>query len=246
MIVFAGILETSATSASPRILLTGPAESPDERTIMELHPLVGARIVERLPALEDVATAIRHHHERCDDTGYPRLGGDAIPLDARVLAVVDAYCALTSSRPYRRAVSPELACEEIERCAGTQVVQPEIAVLFAGEMRGPGGRRRPTRAASVSLSTSPPFRARRKRGEPLLGLAGPLSSTDAVALLSSHRYLQEAVDAEAPAPPAPAASVRGGHRGAATLSHINRSEGYAAGDHALRSSAGRSSERSPG
>ena len=78
--------------------------------------------MERVPGLADLAPAIRHHHEHWDGNGYPGgLSGEEIPLEARVLGVADTYSALTSTRPYREPVSPELACEEIMRCGGHAV-----------------------------------------------------------------------------------------------------------------------------
>ncbi len=198
------------------LLKPGPL-SADERRIVEQHALIGSRMVERLPALAELAPSIRHHHERWDGDGYPaRLSGEEIPLEARLIAVADAYSALTSTRPYRRPVSRELACEEIERCAGTQF-DPEIAALFVAELR--------------ALGTAVPVP--RTRDEPVLGHA-LISSTDQITLLSSHRRLQEAADDEAVLArrlQRPFAVVM---LELSTLSQINRNEGYAAGDEALR------------
>ena len=80
-------------------------------------------------AFEDVRGWVVHHHERWDGKGYPHgLAGGEIPLEARVLAVVDAYEAMTSDRPYRPALDPEVACQEIFAGAGTQF---DIAVVAA-------------------------------------------------------------------------------------------------------------------
>ncbi len=218
-LVFAGILrDVGKLGISEKVLLKPEPLDADERAIVELHPLIGARIVERVPGLVDIAPAIRHHHERWDGNGYPdRLGGEAIPLEARVLAVADAYSALTSTRPYRRPVSPELACEEIERCAGTQF-DPEIASLFADAMRG----LRPEEADEGTLAESldvPAVQTQRTLGEPLLG-HGPVSSPDHVTLLSSHRHLQEAANSEARRAQQPPASFCGGDgRAALALAH---------------------------
>jgi HD-GYP domain-containing protein (c-di-GMP phosphodiesterase class II) len=73
---------------------------------------------------------VLHHHERWDGGGYPYgLGGDAIPLEARILAVADAYDAMTSQRPYRAARTRAEALAEVERCAGSQF-DPQIARVF--------------------------------------------------------------------------------------------------------------------
>jgi HD-GYP domain-containing protein (c-di-GMP phosphodiesterase class II) len=73
---------------------------------------------------------VLYHHERWDGEGYPsRRSGTEVPLEARILAVVDSYDAMTSDRPYRAALSPELAVDEIARCAGTQF-DPDVAAAF--------------------------------------------------------------------------------------------------------------------
>ena len=94
------------------------------------HPKAGARLILRLAALREAIPYVLYHHERWDGTGYPSgKAGDEIPLEARVLAVADAFDAMTSDRPYRRALSREQALAEVERCAGTQF-DPEIARIF--------------------------------------------------------------------------------------------------------------------
>jgi diguanylate cyclase (GGDEF)-like protein len=232
-VVFACLLrDIGKLGISDRVLLKPGPLNADERRIVELHPLIGSRIVERVPGLVSLGPAIRHHHECWDGSGYPgKLSGEEIPLEARVIAVADTYSALTSTRPYRRPVSPELACEEIERCGGTQF-DPEVAHLFVGEMR----RRRPAEADHGTLAESvdiPAVQAQRGRDEPLLG-HGAIASTDHVTLLLSHRYLQEAADAEA-------SRARRRQRPFSvvmvelmTLTEINRRQGYAAGDEALQ------------
>jgi HD-GYP domain-containing protein (c-di-GMP phosphodiesterase class II) len=93
----------------------------DERLEMLRHAEVGAGIVSRTGEYRLTASIIRHHHERWDGTGYPDgLAGEEIPLGARVIAVADAYDAMTTDRPYSTAMSPERAVDEIRRGAGTQ------------------------------------------------------------------------------------------------------------------------------
>ena len=107
---------------SERILLKPGPLTPDERAAMQLHAKIGEHLVRQVPALHSIASAVLHHHERWDGTGYPDgLAGDQIPLDARVISVADAFSAMTSARPYRETVSPEAACLELERCAGDAV-----------------------------------------------------------------------------------------------------------------------------
>ena len=231
-LVFAGILrDVGKLGISDRVLLKEGPLSPDEREIVELHPLIGARIVERVPGLSEVAFAIRHHHERWDGGGYPDgLSGEAIPLEARVVAVADTYSALTSTRPYRRPVSPELACEEIERCAGTQF-DPQVARLFTREMRNIGPEESDDGTLAESLGV-PAGEARSERNEPVLGHES-ISSTDHVTLLVSHTRLQEAADTEARRAQLRQRPFAVVMTELTALSQINRSEGYAAGDHAL-------------
>lgn len=94
------------------------------------HPEIGYRILGSVNELAPLAEIILAHHERWDGTGYPKgLKGDKIPLKARILAVADAFDAMTSERPYRNALSKSAAVEEIRRNAGTQF-DPMIAELF--------------------------------------------------------------------------------------------------------------------
>jgi|GEM_PF-511495 putative nucleotidyltransferase with HDIG domain len=98
----------------------GPLTS-EEWTIMKRHPDIGARIVAPVKKLKDVAPIIRAHQERYDGTGYPDgLKGEEIPIAARLLAVVDAYGAMTDERVYRRSLSHEEAVRELLRNRGTQ------------------------------------------------------------------------------------------------------------------------------
>jgi HD-GYP domain-containing protein (c-di-GMP phosphodiesterase class II) len=102
----------------------------DEWQKMRMHPLVGADIISSIELLAPALPGVRQHHERWDGTGYPDgLKGTEIPLIARILAVADAYDALTTDRSYRRGRSPELALEELKRSAGTQFDPSVIAAL---------------------------------------------------------------------------------------------------------------------
>jgi HD-GYP domain-containing protein (c-di-GMP phosphodiesterase class II) len=83
--------------------------------------VIGERILGGAPALERVAPLVRSSHERWDGTGYPdRLAGDDIPLGARIVAVADAFAAMTAERPYRAARAPAQALVELRDCAGSQ------------------------------------------------------------------------------------------------------------------------------
>jgi HD-GYP domain-containing protein (c-di-GMP phosphodiesterase class II) len=98
---------------------------------MKRHPELGARILEHAN-LRDIAGWVRAHHERVDGRGYPAaLAADQIPVEARILAVADSYEAMTADRPYRKALSPEVAQEELSRNAGGQF-DPAVVEAFLG------------------------------------------------------------------------------------------------------------------
>ena len=102
----------------------------DEFRHIQYHPEIGEHILAPISNNEEILELVRNHHERYDGTGYPdRLKDGQIPLCARILAVSDAYEAMTSERPYREAMSDKTACTEIERCKGTQF-DPEVAAAF--------------------------------------------------------------------------------------------------------------------
>ncbi|HEV7845501.1 MAG TPA: HD domain-containing phosphohydrolase [Thermoleophilaceae bacterium] len=106
--------------------------SREEWAVMRQHPVIGERILEPLPGLSEVARAVRHEHERWDGTGYPDgLSGEDIPLAARVVLACDAYHALVSDRPYRRALPRDEALRELEFCSGTQFDPAVIEALVA-------------------------------------------------------------------------------------------------------------------
>ena len=101
-----------------------------ERKAMQQHSSKGAAILKQIGAPQVVVHGAKFHHERWDGMGYPYdIEGDQIPFVARVLAVADAYTALTNDRPYRQALPPMQARLEIERHAGTQF-DPEVVARF--------------------------------------------------------------------------------------------------------------------
>ena len=98
---------------------------------MKTHPEVGRRMLQGISYLESAIPGVLCHHERYDGQGYPdQLSGPEIPLTGRIMAVADAFDAMTSDRPYRRAMSPQAALAELERGAGTQF-DPEVVAAFA-------------------------------------------------------------------------------------------------------------------
>jgi putative nucleotidyltransferase with HDIG domain len=129
---FAGILHDVGKLGVPTRLLRkdGPL-TPEERRVIELHPEYGHEMVRGISFLGEARSAILHHHERLDGSGYPYgLTGCQIPESARVVAVADAFDAMTSTRSYRRARPVGAALEELERCAGAQF-DPRMVTALA-------------------------------------------------------------------------------------------------------------------
>jgi putative nucleotidyltransferase with HDIG domain len=112
------------------ILLKPDRLSPEEFELMKLHTVKGAEILETVPDLHPVIPIARSHHERWDGRGYPDgLEGEAIPHLARIVAVSDAFDAMTSERPYRSVMSPEMAFAEVQKGSGLQF-DPRCAAGF--------------------------------------------------------------------------------------------------------------------
>jgi diguanylate cyclase (GGDEF)-like protein/putative nucleotidyltransferase with HDIG domain len=127
--------------AVPDAILNKPGPLDEaEWAFMRRHTVVGERILSAAPALLDVAKLVRSSHERFDGDGYPdALAGEQIPLGSRVIAVCDAWDAMVTDRPYRRAMSREDALAELERCAGTQF-DPQVVDAFKAVLEGPRKR----------------------------------------------------------------------------------------------------------
>jgi len=114
------------------LLKPGPLDD-DEWTLMRKHTSIGFGLLQPIEFLADAAQVVLHHHEKFDGTGYhQQLSGEDIVIGARIFAVVDTYDAMTSDRPYRKALSPAIAFEEIERCKSSQF-DPAIADAFTGQ-----------------------------------------------------------------------------------------------------------------
>ncbi|HYH27863.1 MAG TPA: HD domain-containing phosphohydrolase [Actinomycetota bacterium] len=115
---------------SERILnKQGPLTS-SEWAVMKTHPLIGAQIVSQISFLGEAVDVIRSHHEQFDGSGYPRgLRGDEIPISARIFSVVDAFDAMTSDRPYRRAITSAEAIQRIVDSSGSHF-DPEVVEAF--------------------------------------------------------------------------------------------------------------------
>jgi putative nucleotidyltransferase with HDIG domain len=115
----------------PGILEKPGALTPEERSTMEQHSVIGERILSRVEDYaQDIAVVVRHHHERVDGCGYPdRLRGGEIPLMARIIAVADAYDAMTSARPYRDAMPRGVALARLLEGAGSQFDESAVGAF---------------------------------------------------------------------------------------------------------------------
>lgn len=110
---------------------------PEERKLVEAHVRIGYDLLRSVPVLEDVADIVLHHHERYDGSGYPQgLSGEEIPMGARVVAVVDSYCAMLDKRAYKQPYTEEYARGELRDCAGTQF-DPTVVDAFMRVLESP-------------------------------------------------------------------------------------------------------------
>jgi HD-GYP domain-containing protein (c-di-GMP phosphodiesterase class II) len=126
-----GLLHDIGKIAIDKEILNKPGRlTKKEWNEVKRHPEIGYRILSSVNDMAELAEFILAHHERWDGEGYPKgLRGEDIPLQSRVLALADAYDAMTSERAYRRSLSESAAVEELEKNAGTQF-DPEIVRIF--------------------------------------------------------------------------------------------------------------------
>ncbi len=131
----AGLLHDIGKVGVPDQILNKPSGVTDEEMeIIRQHPVIGHQILQHLNSFEYVLPAVLHHHESFDGSGYPHgLRGDSIPLSARILAVADAWDAMTSDRSYRRGMSPERATAILQEGAGVQW-DPDCVAAFLNTM----------------------------------------------------------------------------------------------------------------
>jgi putative nucleotidyltransferase with HDIG domain len=134
--VLAGTLHDIGKISTPtEILLKNGPLNEDEWEVMRAHSRIGAKMLERIPSLKDLAPIVRAHHERPDGTGYPdRLHDNDIPLIARVISVADSFHAMISKRPYRQSMPVLRALDILRSGAGTQW-DPAIVETMIGIVR---------------------------------------------------------------------------------------------------------------
>jgi response regulator RpfG family c-di-GMP phosphodiesterase len=126
-----GILHDIGKIGVPDAILNKPkALTQEEFEVMKQHPVCGAKILEGISFLKPATPYVLYHHERFDGKGYPyKLRGEEIPIQGRLMAVIDTFDAITSDRPYRESKGFELAIKEIKDCSGTQF-DPKVAKIF--------------------------------------------------------------------------------------------------------------------
>jgi HD-GYP domain-containing protein (c-di-GMP phosphodiesterase class II) len=135
LVLLADFHDVGKTIISDKILNKTGQLSEEEWAEMKMHPLYGYKIAQVTPDIQHLADGILYHHERWDGCGYPHgLAGSAIPLSARIIAVVDAFDAMTHDRPYRPAMGLHDATSELKMNAGTQF-DPTIVDVFIDLMR---------------------------------------------------------------------------------------------------------------
>ena len=143
----AGLFHDIGKLGVPDAILTKPAKLTElEYALMKRHPADGARIVAKFGRLRDAVPLIHHHHERWDGRGYPdRLGADSIPLGAAIVGLADAWDAMTTDRPYHRALDRHEAEAELRRHRGTQFAPAVVDAFFRVLGRSGAGEREPLR-----------------------------------------------------------------------------------------------------
>jgi HD-GYP domain-containing protein (c-di-GMP phosphodiesterase class II) len=139
--VFAAALhDIGKIGISDHILLKPEKLSEEESAWIRKYPEWGWMTLRHVDGLQEAALLVLHQHERMDGSGYPLgLKGEEIPLGSRIIAVGDAYDALTTNRPYRTALSEAAALDELIRCSGTQF-DPEVVDAFRVTLFPYGGR----------------------------------------------------------------------------------------------------------
>jgi putative nucleotidyltransferase with HDIG domain len=157
-----GLLHDIGKIGIPEAILNKPEALTDaEFDTIKQHTTIGANIIRDVPGLTAVTELVRSSHERWDGAGYPRgLHGEQIPLGARIVAVCDAFQAMTEDRVYRKAMSTELALTELARSSGTQFWPPAVTALDAVIRHGERAVRYPE-PDPVSNTATPQRRTRR-------------------------------------------------------------------------------------
>jgi putative nucleotidyltransferase with HDIG domain len=140
LVEFGALLHDVGKIAVPKSIVNKPGPlDDDEWEVMRQHTIAGQRMLDKVGgSMTDVGQIVRASHERWDGNGYPDgIAGDEVPLPARIVSVADTFHAITTTRPYRRAQSPEAAIKELRECAGTQF-DPEVVDALVRVLARPG------------------------------------------------------------------------------------------------------------
>ncbi len=140
LVEFGALLHDVGKIAVPKSIVNKPGPlDDDEWAVMRQHTIAGQRMLDKVGgSMTDVGAIVRASHERWDGNGYPDgVAGEDVPLPARIVSVADTFHAITTTRPYRRAQSPEAAIKELRDCAGTQF-DPEVVDALVRVLARPG------------------------------------------------------------------------------------------------------------
>ena len=194
----AAILHDIGKVALPTDILDKPEEltTAEWRSIVQ-HPRIGQVILEQAAALKDAVPIILHHHERFAGHGYPfGLRAAEIPMGARIVAIADAYAAMTVDRPYKRAMSHAAALEELRRHAGTQF-DPDLVTLFCDLFASAP----PAPDREILAMTAPPTpRERRSASSPGAAARGPSAAAQGATTTSGTMGPESTVRVDLDAP----------------------------------------------
>jgi putative nucleotidyltransferase with HDIG domain len=157
LVEFGALLHDVGKIAVPKSIVNKPGPlDDDEWQIMRQHTIAGQRMLDKVGgSMTDVGQIVRASHERWDGKGYPDgTAGEDVPLPARIVSVADTFHAITTTRPYRRAQSPEAAIKELRECAGTQF-DPEVVDALVRVLGRPGAAT-PTEFFARTATPEPP------------------------------------------------------------------------------------------
>lgn len=149
LVAAARVHDLGKIATDNRVLFKQSSLTDEERRLIQAHPAEGGELASRFSMFREGRRFIRHHHERWDGKGYPDgIAGTDIPLGARIIAVADSYDAMTSDRPYRRALPHEVAMIELQRGSGTQF-DPTVVEAFLASERAHSREPAPVRVEAV-------------------------------------------------------------------------------------------------
>ncbi|HEX4344144.1 MAG TPA: HD-GYP domain-containing protein [Solirubrobacteraceae bacterium] len=157
LVEFGALLHDVGKIAVPKSIVNKPGPlDDDEWKVMRQHTVAGQRMLDKVGgSMTDVGAIVRASHERWDGNGYPDgIAGEAVPLPARIVSVADTFHAITTTRPYRRAQSPEAAVKELRACAGTQF-DPQVVDALVRVLARPGAAT-PTAFFARTATPEPP------------------------------------------------------------------------------------------